>query len=174
MFYHEDLNLVCAVHGDDFTVRGPKRSLDAFVEGMNKLYEFKIGGRLGPGDGDDKEGTILNRVVRWTARGLEYEADPRQGEKVLFELGLEGANSLATPGLRPTSAQIGDDAPLADDKHTLFRGVSARCNYLAADRPDIQFAAKEVCRFMSKPSTLSYDALRRLGRYLVGETTDDL
>ncbi len=58
--------------------------------------------------------------------------------------------------------------PLEDDKHTLFRGVSARCNYLSADRPDVQYAAKEVCRFMAKPSTLSYSALRRLGRYLVG------
>jgi len=168
VFHHPELNLVCAVHGDDFTVRGPKRSLDEFIKAMERLYEFKIGGRLGPSDKDDKEGTILNRVVRWTERGLEYEADPRQCEKVVYELGLEGSNSLATPGLRPTATQLTEDAPLEDNKHTLFRGVSARCNYLSADRPDVQYSAKEVCRFMAKPSTLSYAALRRLGRYLVG------
>ncbi len=27
-----------------------------------------------------------------------------------------------------------------------FRGVAARANYLALDRPDIQYAVKEVCR----------------------------
>jgi len=168
VFFHPQWRLACAVHGDDFTVRGPKHYLDLFVKELEQLYEFKIGGRLGPGLSDDKEGTILNRVVRWTPRGLEYEADPRQSEKVLYEMDLEDANSVATPGLRPTAAQIAEDTPLEDNKHTMFRGVSARCNYLAADRPDMQHSAKEVCRFMAHPSSLSYAALRRLARYLVG------
>ena len=32
---------------------------------------------------------MLNRIVRWTTRGIEYEADPRQVEKLLREIGLE-------------------------------------------------------------------------------------
>ena len=36
---------------------------------------------------------------------------------------------------------------------TRFRGVAARCNYLSFDRPDIQYATKEVCREMAKPTT---------------------
>ena len=39
IFHRADLNLVCAVHGDDFTVRGPKKSLDVFIKAMEKLYE---------------------------------------------------------------------------------------------------------------------------------------
>ena len=34
---------------------------------------------------------------------------------------------------------------------TWFRAVAARSNHLAADRPDIQYAVKEVCRRMAKP-----------------------
>ena len=152
MFYHPGWNVVCAVHGDDYTLRGPKRSLDLFLRKLEQLYEFKIGGRLGPAVGDDKEGTILNRVVRWTEKGLEYEADPRQLEKVLYELGLEGANSLATPGLRPTAAQITDDAMLEADKHTLFRGVAARCNYLSSDRPTCSTAPKKYAALWRTPA----------------------
>jgi hypothetical protein len=139
-----------------------------FETKLAELYEFKVGGRLGPADCDDKEATILNRVVRWTPQGLEYEADPRQCEKLLYELALEDSNTVATPGLRPTSAQLVEDAELEADKHTLFRGVSARSNYLSADRPDVQFGAKEVCRSMAHPTTLGYNALKRLGRYLAG------
>ena len=40
-------------------------------------------GRLGPGPNDDKEGRILNRVVRWGPGGLSYEADPRHAEKLI-------------------------------------------------------------------------------------------
>ncbi len=44
-----------------------------------KKYELKEGARLGPGRGDDKEARILNRPVRWTESGTEYEADPDRG-----------------------------------------------------------------------------------------------
>jgi hypothetical protein len=41
---------------------------------------------------------VLNRIIRWTAEGLEYEADPRQAEKLVTECGLTGSNTMATPG----------------------------------------------------------------------------
>ena len=168
IFHHPALGLVCAVHGDDFTTRGSKRNLDLFEQKLREVYELKSGGRLGPGPEDDKEGMILNRVIKWDETGLHYEADPRQCEKVLHELSLEGANPVATPGLRVNASQALNDPALGEDKHTRFRAVTARCNYLAADRPDCQFAAKEVCRFMSAPTEASYDAVKRLGRYLAG------
>ena len=52
---------------------------------------------------------------------------------------------------------------------TLFRAVSARANYLAQDRPDISYAAKELCRDFSQPTRDSYCRLKRLGRYLLGQ-----
>jgi hypothetical protein len=49
---------------------------------------------------------------------------------------------------------------------TSYRGVIARCNYLASDRPDCNFAIKEGCREMSAPTTGSLRRLVRIGRYL--------
>ena len=46
------------------------------------------------------------------------------------------------------------DGPLDEDKWTLYRAIAARCKYVAADRPDIQFASKELCRWMASPSLL--------------------
>ena len=48
-------------------------------------------------------------------------------------------------------------------------GLAARANYLAADRPDIQYSAKEICRWMQEPTELSVIALKRLARYLKGK-----
>ena len=88
-----------SVHGDDFTTAGPKHELDWFEKRLSDVYELTKGGRLGPGAKDDKEATVLNRVVRWTEAGLEYEADPRQVEKLLTEVELAGRTSTVQPHL---------------------------------------------------------------------------
>ena len=55
-------SLVASVHGDDVLMAGAKPDLDWF---------------------DDKEGRVLNIIIRWTQDGLEYEADPRQIERLI-------------------------------------------------------------------------------------------
>ena len=54
------------------------------------------------------------------------------------------------------------------DFESQYRTLTARANYLALDRPDIQYANKEICRGMSNPTRGDLRRLRRLGRYLVG------
>jgi hypothetical protein len=170
VFLHKARNLRCSVHGDDLTTCGPKMHLDWFKSELEKFYELTEAHRLGPGPSDDKEARVLNRIVRWTDAGLEYEADPRQTEKLLRDLKLGEADTkaLGTPGVKSTKEQFDADQPLAPDKSSPFRAVSARSNYLAMDRPDMQFAAKEVCRWMAHPTELSLSALKRIGRYLSG------
>ena len=161
--------LIASVHGDDFTTVGPKSSLDWFRQQLELKYELKEASRLGPRKEDDKEGRVLNRIVRWTDDGLEYEGDPRHVEKLLLELGLAGSKPVSTPGIKASMEQHNSDEALHDSKVTHFRGLAARSNYLSADRPDCQFSAKEVCRFMAKPTKLSVEGLKRLGRYLCGQ-----
>jgi len=75
---------------------------------------------------------------------------------------------VAIPGLCLSYDQLSTDEILPAHLHTAFRGSAARANYLAIDRLDCQFAAKEVCRWMSKPTEAAWQALKRLCRYLVG------
>jgi hypothetical protein len=75
-----------------------------------------------------------------------------------------GSKSVSTPGVKKNAV---------DEKETnfdasVYRSVSARGNYLAQDRPDIQFAMKEICRFMADPSVSDWPAVKRLARYLAG------
>ena len=101
--------------------------------------------RLGPRAKDDKEAIVFNRVVRWTAAGLEYEADPRQAEKLLRDLKLdgEGVKSASTPGVKLTKEQVDADKALEASKTSPYRAVAARANYLASDRLDAHFEEKK-------------------------------
>ena len=44
-------------------------------------------------------GKILNRMIRDTSSGWEYECDERHVEVLVEELGLFGAKPLTTPGV---------------------------------------------------------------------------
>ena len=50
---------------------------------MQEWYDVKVRGILGWGEGDLKEISILGRTVRWTDKGLEYEADAKHRRMLL-------------------------------------------------------------------------------------------
>ena len=79
--------------------------------------------------------------------------------------------SLSSPGVDCIEAGAGeeDDVELDAVKAKLYCGTAARCNDLAVDRPELQFAVKESCREMSKPTVGSWSKLLRIGRYLKGQ-----
>ena len=41
-----------------------------------------------------------------------------------------------------------------------------RANFIALDRPDIQYVSKELARAMTKPSVFAMEHLKHLARYL--------
>ena len=53
------------------------------------------------------------------------------------------------------------------EETTRYRAITARANYLAADRPDIMYSVKELCRGMANPTKMHWHKLKRLGRNLV-------
>jgi hypothetical protein len=83
VFYHEGRDLSLVVHVDDFTICGEDPDLDWFQALMFGWYEIKVRARLGDGERDDKEVSILGRQVRWTEEGIEFEADPKHRRLVL-------------------------------------------------------------------------------------------
>ena len=49
---------------------------------------------------------------------------------------------------------------------TGYRGLAATANFLAIDRRDIVYCAKELTRHMATPTTADWEKVVRLGRYL--------
>ena len=85
----------------------------------------------------------MNRIIRWTPQGYEFEGDPRQAELVVEQLGVQDLPSLSSPGVDCVEAEAGeeDDIELDAVKAKLYRGIVARGNYLAVDRPEFAIGA---------------------------------
>ena len=60
---------------------------------------------------------------------MKYEADPRQGEKLIEAMRFDAnCNVAATPGITPLLEQLEKDVELPPGLHTDFRGLAARAN----------------------------------------------
>ena len=117
-----------------------------------------------------KEGRALNRVLRITEDGWEYEPDQRHAELIIEDMHLKDANSVTTPGEEEkTWEKEENEKEVNKENGSKYRKIAARANYLAADRPDIMYAVKEICRWMAKPTVGGWKSLKRLARYLKGK-----
>ena len=104
LFHHPSRDISVVVHGDDFTAMATDDDLDWYTAELEKVFEIKVRGRLGEGL-EQNEIRILNRIVRVTPQGVRYEADPRHYELLSRSLGLEGASSTLTPGVKPSEVE---------------------------------------------------------------------
>ena len=76
---------------------------------------------------------------------------------------------LSKNGYKDDPAKGGcEEQILGKDEMKAFRMLAARLNYVAQDDPTIQFAAKELCRKMSSPTSQDFAKLKKLVRFLVG------
>jgi hypothetical protein len=165
-FFHPAWGMRIVVHGDDFTMTGKQRHLDEFTKLMGSWYLMTVKGTVGPDVGDSKEMTILNRSLRVQGNSLVYEADPKHAKILCEELGLaEGSKGLDSPASKQEAGE--DESPLDKGEATRFRALAARASYLAMDRIDLMFAAKELCREMAEPKPAAWGRLKRLARYLL-------
>ncbi len=105
--------------------------------------------------------------MRATEDGWELEADPRRAELIVEQLGIKDGKGLATPGMDEVDGkEEKDEEELTGKNIALFRGVAARGNYLSMDRLEMQYAAKETCREMAKPTIRSIRRMKMIGRFL--------
>ena len=156
------------VHGNDYVSSAMSSDLDWLQAELENQYEIMTQRTREEAEGEN-EAMILNRIVRRTSEGYELEADPRHSELIVEELTVKSARSLSTPGISGSTEEEEQEKELEGEHVTKYRALTARCNYLSMDRPDLQYAVKEVCREMSKPFKSSWATLQRIGQYLKGK-----
>ncbi len=85
------------MHGDDFVSTGCRESLQWFKTRVEGRFEIKTK-LIGTGEGESREEHVLNRVIRATEEGWEYEPDQRHGEIIVRAMKLEESKGVKTPG----------------------------------------------------------------------------
>ena len=114
----------------------------------------------------NKRKSILERTLRngaaWETPTVEFISRVAKNKKkfVKARLGSKAAKHAER-------MEVGGE-DLDSEAATMYRALSARLLYLSMDRPEVSFAAKELCRHFAHPTKLGVQALKRAVRFLVG------
>ena len=100
LYSHAEWKVRVFLHGDDFASVGSREALRKFKTKMEQRFEIKTS-VIGTGLGEAQEARVLNRIIRITDRGWEYEPDQRHAEMIVEQVGLKEANSVDTPTEEP-------------------------------------------------------------------------
>lgn len=87
---------------------------------------------------------------------------------ILENAGMTNCMMVVTPAMKSWSYKSGDELPLSEEEHRLYRGIVGQLMYVAADRADLKFATKEAARETSQPTQLSMRNVKRIIKYLAG------
>ena len=102
---------------------------------------------------------------------LTYEAGQRHADLLMAAYGLTASSKTKATSWDKAAFLVRDPlaGPFLDEKRRVaFRSNCMRCLYLALDRPDIQFTAKELSRAMASPTVHADETLKALSRFLAG------
>ena len=137
---------------------------------MHEWYDVRVRGVLGSGKRDVHEIEMLGRNLTWTEEGLEYEGSDKHRRALLEGLGLnEESKAVNSAAVKLEEIGQEEDTEVLDASEAKrFRSLAATLNYMSSDRSDVQYAAKEVCKMMAKPTHGSWKRLKKAGRYLTG------
>ncbi|BBN67442.1 transposable element gene [Prunus dulcis] len=140
---------------DDILVTGNNSSqVMMLIQRLGKLFSMKDLGRLNYFLGIEAtyEGSALHLTQK------KYASD------LLTRTGFADCKPISTPCISGQKLSLHGGEPLVDPSE--YRQVVGALQYLTITRPDLSYAVNQVCQFMHSPTTLHWQAVKRILRYL--------
>ena len=85
---------------------------------------------------------------------------------LLHRVEMENCKPTSTPLSENLSRNIG--TLLGTEESFRYRSIVGGLQYLTLTRPDISFAVNKVCQFLSQPTDVHWEAVKRILRYVKG------
>jgi Reverse transcriptase (RNA-dependent DNA polymerase) len=152
------------LYTDDSLLAGPdKAEIDEIIDELQKKAKLSI---TVEGDLADFLGVSIDR----RPDGTIHLSQPHLIDQILDDLRMKGTNvkSRSTPAASSKLLTRHSDSEPFDNSFN-YRSLIGKLNYLEkATRSDIAYAVHQCARFVSDPKKEHGDAVRWLGRYLLG------
>ena len=115
------------------------------------------------GGSTDARRVILEQTL---LDGAAWESTPADMVAAISKKKKFKQKRLGTKAVKAIELEAKAGGILTGHAATDYRALSARINYLASDRPDIAYVAKELCKDFASPTQKSIERLKRCVRYL--------
>jgi hypothetical protein len=108
-------------------------------------------------------------VVHKVSNGIVLTQD-KYASDLLQKVGMGDCKPVNSPMSTSEKLSMFEGTPLGQHDSTQYRSIVGALQYLTLTRPDISFTINKVCQFLHAPTTVHWDAVKRILRYLKSST----
>jgi histone deacetylase 1/2 len=159
IFSRSGVHIYMLVYVDDIVIAGSTPEVvDRLVRSLSDSFPIKDLGKLD---------YFLGLEASYNSGGMTI-TQRKYALDLLHRVNMENCNSTTTP--LPTSERLSSATGtlLGADDSFRYRSVVGGLQYLTLTRPDISFAVNKVCQFLSQPTDVHWEAVKRILRYVKG------
>ena len=166
LFFNIERCISLVLYVDDMLLLGRRSSVHEVVEYLKDEVKLKEVAWLSkPGN----TAQMLGRQLERTDKGFKVTTGGKAVEQMIKEVSPDQMmKAVGCPSTRLTEKQEREAVLLDDAAAFLHRRLQGQVLYHGHDRPDIQFASKEIARNTAAPRNVDWWRLKRLLRYLAG------
>eukprot|EP00435_Cladocopium_sp_Y103_P016734 s3384_g4.t1 len=164
LFHHPRLDISLELHMDDIYGCGPEKAVKQFLDELHQEIKMKSEVHL-PGCGEFYH--LKRRRIFEADGSLFIQSDSKHLRNIQKVLELNGAKGAPTPAVAGGSNYAHADEKLKAEDASRFKTAVGTMMYVAPDRPDCQFAIREMTKSLCEPTVGDMQALVRLTRYLI-------
>jgi hypothetical protein len=159
IFSQGDVCIYMLVYVDDIIIAGSTSVVvDRLVHSLSKSFPIKDMGKLD---------YFLGLEAAYTSGGMTL-TQRKYALDLLHRVNMENCNPTSTPLSASEHLARDTGTPLGADDSFRYRSVVGGLQYLTHTRPDISFAVNKVCQFLSQPTDVHWEAVKRILRYIKG------
>ncbi|GKA17967.1 retrotransposon protein, putative, ty1-copia subclass [Tanacetum coccineum] len=159
LFHHGNITIYMLVYVDDIVIVGSSQSVvDRLIHNLSSSFPIKDLGRLN---------YFLGIEVAHNSGGITL-LQHKYASDLLHRVHMENCKSVSTPMSVTDKLARDSGTILSDDDAFKYRSMVGGLQYLTLTRPDISFAVNKVCQYLSKPTNIHWEAVKRILRYIKG------
>ena len=147
------------VYVDDIVIAGSTSAVvDRLVQSLSDSFPIKDLGQLE---------YFLGLEASFHSGGMTL-TQHKYALDLLHRVNMENCKPTSTPLVTTESLSRDTGTLLGTDDSFRYRSVVGGLQYLTLTRRDISFAVNKVCQFLSQPTAIHWEAVKRILRYVKG------
>jgi histone deacetylase 1/2 len=159
IFSRDGVQIYMLVYVDDIVIAGSTpKVVDRLVRSLMDTFPIKDLGKLD---------YFLGLEASYNSGGMVL-TQRKYALDLLHRVNMENCKSTSTPLSTSESLSRVSGTMLGSEDSFRYRSVVGGLQYLTLTRPDISFAVNKVCQFMSQPTDVHWEAVKRILRYVKG------
>jgi histone deacetylase 1/2 len=159
IFNQAGVQVFMLVYVDDIVIAGSTpAAVEGLVRSLSNTFPIKDLGTLE---------YFLGLEASYNSGGMTL-MQRKYALDLLHRVNMENCKSTSTPLVTTERLARDTGALLGTDDSFRYRSVVGSLQYLTLTRPDISFAVNKVCQFLSQPTEVHWEAVKRILRYVKG------